>query len=527
MRSSAELTWTKICCKSSETVTMRSASATFDPSSAIWFPKLPFSSSWSTPIDRISAAMYDMSLSISARRSSRRLRRVSCWRLFIIFDLRLIAGYYQIQPAGYRWLNDHRQTIDVGPWRHGASRSSLPDRCQRSRHFYTPLGVTSFGASAVVGNTHGLRLAITGGGTGGHVLPALAVADELRRRDALTDLVWIGSRDGVEREAAEAANIRFVVIPTGKLRRYLSMRNLSDAARVPLGVLAARRALAAFRPDVVLSTGGFVSVPAAVAARGIAPVLTHEQTAILGLANRINARFAAVLAVSHRQTEQLAGRFHRQVIVTGNPIRVGLTTGDRSTGLRRLGFDPALPVVYVTGGARGASPINQRIAALLPGILDQTQIVHQTGPLSANTDALNLTELRETLPEAVRHRYHVVEFLGEELADIYAVADLVVGRAGAGTIAELAYVGLPAILVPLPGAGGDEQARNAKVLGDAGGAVVIQQPDATPERLQQEILSLLGDPERRARMAKATKTIARPDAAARLSEELLSIARQR
>ena len=138
-------------------------------------------------------------------------------------------------------------------------------------------------------NTYGLRLAVTGGGTGGHVLPALAVIDELRRRGALAELIWIGSREGVERQAAEEAGIRFVAIPTGKLRRYLSMRNVIDAARVPVGVLAARRALAAFRPDVVLSTGGFVSVPAVVGARGIAPVLTHEQTAIVGLANRINA----------------------------------------------------------------------------------------------------------------------------------------------------------------------------------------------------------------------------------------------
>jgi UDP-N-acetylglucosamine--N-acetylmuramyl-(pentapeptide) pyrophosphoryl-undecaprenol N-acetylglucosamine transferase len=304
------------------------------------------------------------------------------------------------------------------------------------------------------------------------------------------------------------------------------LRNLTDAARIPLGVLAARRALAAFSPDVVLSTGGFVSVPAVVAARGIAPVLTHEQTAILGLANRINARFADVLAVSHSQTESLAARLRGRVVVTGNPIRTGLTAGDRSRGLQRLGFEAALPVVYVTGGARGASPINQRIAALLPGILEQAQIVHQTGPLSANADVSNLSQLKETLPEAVRHRYYVVEFLGEELPDIYAVADLVVGRAGAGTIAELAYVGLPAILVPLPGARGDEQAVNARVLGDIGAAVVIAQQNATPERLQMEILALLKDPDRRARMATAARTIARPEAAARLSDELISLAWQ-
>jgi UDP-N-acetylglucosamine--N-acetylmuramyl-(pentapeptide) pyrophosphoryl-undecaprenol N-acetylglucosamine transferase len=377
----------------------------------------------------------------------------------------------------------------------------------------------------VIGTSQGLRLAITGGGTGGHVLPALAVIEELRRRGALADLVWIGSREGVERQAAEGAGIHFIVIPTGKLRRYLSLRNFTDAARVPLGVLSARRALAAFRPDVVLSTGGFVSVPAVVAARGIAPVLTHEQTAILGLANRINARFADVLAVSHPRTESLASRLHRRVVVTGNPIRAGLSAGDRSRGLRALEFSEEFPVVYVTGGARGASPINQRIAALLPDLLYRAQIVHQTGPLSANPDAGNLAQRKESLPVAVRHRYRVVEFLGDELPDVYAAADLVVGRAGAGTIAELAYVGIPSILVPLPGARGDEQARNAQVLGDVGAAIVIEQQDATPQRLQTEIVGLLDNPERRARMAKAAQAVARPDAAARLADELLSLAR--
>ena len=186
-----------------------------------------------------------------------------------------------------------------------------------------------------------------------------------------------------------------------------------------------------------------------------------------------------------------------------------------------------MPVLYVTGGARGASPLNQRIAALLPGILDQAQIVHQTGLPSANADGSNLSKMRESLPQAVRHRYHVVEFLGDELPDIYATADLVVGRAGAGTIAELAYVGLPAILIPLPGARGDEQTVNARVLGDVGAAVVIAQQDATPERLQAEILALLDDPERRTRMASAARTVARPDAAARLAEELLSLSRKR
>jgi UDP-N-acetylglucosamine--N-acetylmuramyl-(pentapeptide) pyrophosphoryl-undecaprenol N-acetylglucosamine transferase len=378
-----------------------------------------------------------------------------------------------------------------------------------------------------MGERAGLRLIIAGGGTAGHVLPAIAVVAELRNRGELADALWLGSETGVERRAAEAARIPFMAIPTGKLRRYLSLRNLTDAARVPLGILEARRQLRRFRPDVVLSTGGFVSVPAVIAAHGVAPVVTHEQTAILGLANRINARFAAVLAISHDQTAPVARAIHRRVVVTGNPVREGISSGDRARGLAHLGFNPALPVVYVTGGSRGASAINRRIGELLPGILEHTQIIHQTGPAGANPDAATLLEKRSALPETLRRRYRVAELIGDELPDVYAAADVVIGRAGAGTVAELAIAGIPAILIPLPGAGGDEQALNARVLGDAGGAIVLPQHEATPERLRSAMLGLLDDAARRDRMSAAARSVARPEAAARLADQVWALASRR
>jgi UDP-N-acetylglucosamine--N-acetylmuramyl-(pentapeptide) pyrophosphoryl-undecaprenol N-acetylglucosamine transferase len=374
------------------------------------------------------------------------------------------------------------------------------------------------------GKRAGVRLVIAGGGTGGHVLPAIAVVDELRRRSALSDLLWIGSHDGVERDAAAGAGIPFSAIPTGKLRRYLSLQNLTDAGRIPLGVAAARRALGQFCPDVILSTGGFVSVPTVLAAKGIAPVLTHEQTAILGLATRINARFADVVAVSFDATSAEASRIHHHVIVTGNPVRAGLRDGDRTRGLRLLGFEADTPVVYVTGGARGASPLNDRVAGMLPDILRDAQIVHQTGPASANADAASLARRREELPRELQDRYKVVEFIRDVLPDVYAATDLVVGRAGAGTVAELAFVGLPAILVPLPGAGGDEQMRNAQALAGAGAAVVMPQHEATPDRLAGQIRDLVSDRPRLAQMAAAAKAVSRPDAAARLADALLELA---
>ncbi|HEU0114510.1 MAG TPA: glycosyltransferase, partial [Thermomicrobiales bacterium] len=260
-----------------------------------------------------------------------------------------------------------------------------------------------------------MKIVIAGGGTGGHVLPAVAVVDALRRRAAIADLLWIGSETGVEGDAARDAGIPFATIPTGKLRRYFSLQTGVDAVRVPLGVIQARRLLRRFRPDVVFSTGGFVSVPTVVAAHGVAPVLTHEQTAILGLANRINARFAQVMALSYPETEAAARGRSPRVETTGNPVRANLRTGDRQRGFACWEFDPDLPLVYVTGGARGASPLNQRIAALLPDLLERCQILHQTGPASANDDLARLTAMRDAWPERLQRRYRPVEFIRDEL----------------------------------------------------------------------------------------------------------------
>ena len=210
--------------------------------------------------------------------------------------------------------------------------------------------------------------------------------------------------------------------------------------------------------------------------------------------------------------------------LTGNPVRTTLTEGDRARGLAWMGFVEDLPVMYVTGGARGASPLNQRIASKLTQILERWQLLHQTGPATANDDAANLAAQRAALPDHLQRRYKIVEFIRDELPDVYAAADLVIGRAGAGTVAELALVGKPAILIPLPGAGGDEQARNARVLVNAGGAVMLLQEHATPDRLLAECQAILEDPGRQQQMSADARSVAQPDAASRLADIVLELA---
>jgi UDP-N-acetylglucosamine--N-acetylmuramyl-(pentapeptide) pyrophosphoryl-undecaprenol N-acetylglucosamine transferase len=253
-------------------------------------------------------------------------------------------------------------------------------------------------------------------------------------------------------------------------------------------------------------------------------VLTHEQTAQVGIANRTAARFAKRFAVAFEETAVLARKHHAHVVITGNPVRASLAEGSKAHGWEHFGLSPDLPVVFVTGGARGASPINTRIETLLPGLLEHTQIVHQAGPAVANDDAARLKRKSESWPGHLRKRYVIQEFLGTEIADLYAITDIVIGRAGAGTVSELAFLGMPSILLPLSGTWGDEQRKNARVLANADAAIVIEQNDATPERLRQEIAALLDDPMRRNAMGANAKKISRPDAAAKLVDEILTLA---
>lgn len=366
-----------------------------------------------------------------------------------------------------------------------------------------------------------IRIIIAGGGTGGHVQPAVATVQELRQRLPV-ELLWIGSHRGIEGRAAKAQGIPFLPITTGKLRRYFSLRTPLDAIRVPVGTLQAFWITRMFHPDVVFSTGGFVSVPGVIAARltGV-PSLSHEQTAIAGLATRINARFCDVVALSFETSAAALSGSRARTVVTGNPVRPEILKGNAAAAYARYGLSPDLPIVYITGGALGAHALNEAVHGILPELLSFSQVIHQCGPSSGNGDLPRLNTARAQLPPDLQRRYAVTEFLGPELADVFAAARLVVGRAGAGTVAELAALGKPSILIPLPGTGGDEQTRNAGILATAGASLLLPQSELTPDRLGKEVSKLLHDSALLQAMAASACRQARPDAAERLVDQLL------
>lgn len=370
----------------------------------------------------------------------------------------------------------------------------------------------------------GLRLVVAGGGTGGHISPAIAVVQELQHRRPI-DVLWIGSGHEFERSAAALLGAEYRTVRTGKLRRYLSLETPLDAVRIPVGIGQAWSILGGWRPDVVLSTGGFVSVPTVIAARlRRIPALTHEQTAHIGLATKINARFVDTVALSFDRSRSFINSPSSRILVTGNPVRPAVVGGNRDDALRRFDLNGELPLVYITGGMQGARALNQVVGDALPKLLGYVECVHQCGPASIHDDAAQLREKASELPAEYRARYRIVETVGDELGDLYAASSLVVGRSGAGTINELGALGIPSILVPLPGA--EEQRQNALQLATAGGAIVVSQDELTASWLAEEIRELVSHPERLQAMASAARSQAHPDAAAAIADELLRLARR-
>ncbi len=354
-------------------------------------------------------------------------------------------------------------------------------------------------------------IAFTGGGTGGHVYPGLAVIERLRGRWN-GRIVWIGSGKDVERLAVEGAGIEFFPIPSGKLRRSLSFRNLTDVFRIIAGYFAARKLLAELSPLLVFSKGGYVSVPPCMAAASLGiPVFTHESDLTPGLATRLNARRADTILVSWERTlAYLPVAQRSKASVVGNPVRAAIGNGDRAKGLAWLDFGTDLPVVLVLGGSQGARQVNELIAAILPKLDGLARIAHQTGPGHAPCRPADAG-------------YKGFEFVRGELADVLAASDIIVGRAGAGTLWEGAAAGKPMIFIPLAGSGSrGDQVDNARMLEEAGAAVSLTGADATQEALLAALLPLIGSSEKRRTMANAAQKTARPDAATAIADLMLA-----
>ena len=350
---------------------------------------------------------------------------------------------------------------------------------------------------------------IAGGGTAGHVLPGISIGQEIVGRGSPTDSVhFVGSARGVETRLVVEAGFSLTALPGRGLQRRVSLTNAVAAAGLARALVQALALLRRHRPAVVVGLGGYASAACGAAAILLrVPLLITEQNAVPGLANRLLGRWAAAAATAFEATDLPGARW------TGNPVRPEVLAVDRVTGLRAartaLGVDEQRRLVAVFGGSLGARRINDAVVAARAGWRDRNDL--HLRHIAGRRDFPDLAEGASENPGGPL-AYDLVAY-EDNMAAVYAGADLVVSRAGATTVAELAAVGVPAVLVPLPGAPGDHQTANARRLADAGAAVIVDDGALDGARLAAEVDALLDDPARLAAMARAGAALARPDAA--------------
>jgi UDP-N-acetylglucosamine--N-acetylmuramyl-(pentapeptide) pyrophosphoryl-undecaprenol N-acetylglucosamine transferase len=366
-----------------------------------------------------------------------------------------------------------------------------------------------------------MRLLIAAGGTGGHIYPALAVARSLLARPDGAELSWVGGHRGLETALVPAAGFRLRRLVLRSLRTTeLDVHAVLDPMRLAASVPQATAMLMAERPAAIFTTGGYVAVPVLLAAAPLGiPVVLWDGNVIPGRAVRATARLADVLAVSFEATcAALASAAPgRPCYVTGTPIR-DLRGVDRAAARDRLGIAPTDRVLLVFGGSQAVRRFNGAIADALPRLVERVVVIHVTGE-AAYAAAL---AAREGLPEGLRSRYRPHPFLRDEMDTALAAADLVIGRAGSSTLAEVAVLGLPMVVVPYPHAAGHQRA-NARALVDAGAARLVDD-EAFDAEAVLAAAAILEDPAGHAAMAAAARPLGRPAAAEAVADLVLAAA---
>lgn len=375
-----------------------------------------------------------------------------------------------------------------------------------------------------------MTIAFTGGGTGGHFYPIIAIAeainDLVREKRLVTPRLYYLAPNSFDQKALFENGVIYIKIPAGKMRRYRSIRNITDLFITLFGTLSALLTLFRLYPDVVVSKGGYGSVPTILAARFLRiPVVVHESDAKPGRANLLAAKFAEKIAVSFESAaaffpEKARGKIAR----TGTPIRKALAHTQEEEGAQQyLGLDKEVPTILIVGGSQGAVKINEVILSSLPDLVSIANIIHQTG--RANLKDVEAVAQVELLKNTHAARYHPVDYLSQtSLQRAVAVTNLVISRAGAGSIAEISLWKKPAILIPIPESVSHDQRTNAYDYARTGAAVVLEEENLTQHLLVSEIRRILGDPELGKRMGASAAGFTDPDAARILADEVLQIA---
>lgn len=360
--------------------------------------------------------------------------------------------------------------------------------------------------------------------TGGHVSPALALAEIAKKHS--WKIFWFGEKRAIAGGAASTAEARlipklgipFYQIASAKLHRTAKLQSIFSFWKIFVGFFQSLALLVIIRPNVIVSFGSYISIPPAAASwlLGI-PIVLHEQTAASGLANRLVGKLATKVGVSFAQSMQ---DFAGKAVLTGNPLRKNIW----NIAKRPKRAKSTLPTIYITGGSRGSQTINRVVVQALAKLLGKFQVYHQTGEL----DYQNISQVKNALLPQQAGRYHIASsFSPEEVDQILCRADLVISRAGANTVGELAAVGVPAILIPIPWSGSGEQTKNAQQLAQTGLAVVVKQDQLSAQILVRTAENMLGSPGKYKKARAKARKLVRKDAAQALFDLVVQAMHQR
>lgn len=371
-----------------------------------------------------------------------------------------------------------------------------------------------------------MKVLITAGG-GGHFSAALAVIERMPKD---WEILLVGRKytfEGddalsLEYQTAKRLELPFETITTGRLQRKFTIRTFISLSKMPLGFAQAKGVIKRFQPDVILSFGGYVSVPVVLSAAFLKiPVVVHEQILHAGLANKIAARYAAKICISWEQSARFFPK--GKTVLTGNPLRKAFVEQVKSENTDGRGLhEPRSPLlIYVTGGSGGAHGINVLIEKCLVKLLEKYRVIHQTGDAKEYGDYDRLLTLRDHLSSELNSRYAIKKFIEpENVSKVLSRSDLVISRSGINTVTELLYLGKPSLLIPLPYGQHNEQLANARFVKDLGLAEVIDQITATPDDLLQKIEHMVSNLEKYKSHKKNAMHVIHSDAAERIIKEV-------
>ena len=383
------------------------------------------------------------------------------------------------------------------------------------------------------------KILLTGGGTGGHLIPLLGVVSELgkiclEKGIEKPKFLLITPASGFNQNISEAG-IQIKTIKAGKLRRYFSWENFRDILKIPVGIVQSLYYVHKFKPNVVFSKGGFASVPPVIASWILRiPIITHESDIVPGLANRIIARFASKILISFSAAEKYFNK--NKVVLTGNPIRFDITKGSKENALKFFKLSPDLPTVLIFGGSQGAQKINEMVLEILPTLIEKCQIIHQCGDknyeeIKTGVHSLECKECKKfnsneinsyRLKPELQNRYKFYPFIKEEMKDAYALADIVISRAGANSLAEIVALQKPNILIPLSTSANNHQPENAKFFAEKNASLIIDETVNNSQDLSEAILKLLLDKNLQDQMQKKLSELApSQNASQKIAEEIM------